>query len=791
MPFVLAVAPLPAQPSRARLPTPGVASAAPWVMERMTRDRWMHGRQLPRFSPFASDRASIAIDSLRDGTQGRTLHLTLGRSAYGRDSARVVIGAGGHVAELHAGFAPFVRRGAVFPGDSARYMENQRHPFRGNVSLVETRVWDLVPGFPDTAPSIGSTWTDTIARVATDGPFRQALHGTRTSRLVGDTVVDGRRLWVVRDTAVVHYEEEYPEHERTLDATVRVSRVADGTMRGVHLYDPQLRLFRWRADTTRLTGDAELRYPDGRSFHTPARYDRMREWTLYDAAAYAARLAALRAAATRSMGGMVRVPTNELERRLAAGDRTVRDSLVAEWQRTSDPDDAHALFGRLMAWNRDARWRATLDSMRIAAGDTAYLYQRLADRAGMQDRPLGVADARLMLPFMRDPSIAWALNLSRDWLYENLVQALTTWPRAAAIDPGRERLACTLAACRILGAQRTVAHESRLRDVALVALVSIDPRRWADTVLALDGPGRPLLHLAARLAMGVGTTWDAASKAPLPPPNSDARAWLEWMNGVSPEYARTDTAVAAMLGRPAASALPQVRFEESHVTAIRFYTARTGRDVVRELRRGYAGATADSVRLVFGTMLQGLDELRMDEAEIADAFSSGATERIQLARRALVSRFNGPTEPMSPADAAPIVDRLLAATIDTAPLWRLGAADLYSGRRGIGPTLHARVGRVLLDAAHLPDVIRARWAGRAEIITSADWNRRDPREGGVFYTVHPIRTWGRFARVELTASERNARSQSEAPAQYASGRTYYLMRLDDEWVIVAEEGWVT
>lgn len=49
----------------------------------------------------------------------------------------------------------------------------------------------------------------------------------------------------------------------------------------------------------------------------------------------------------------------------------------------------------------------------------------------------------------------------------------------------------------------------------------------------------------------------------------------------------------------------RVRFEESHATAIRFYQARTGRDVIGELRRGFAQAESDSARLVYGTMLGG------------------------------------------------------------------------------------------------------------------------------------------------------------------------------------------
>jgi len=61
----------------------------------------------------------------------------------------------------------------------------------------------------------------------------------------------------------------------------------------------------------------------------------------------------------------------------------------------------------------------------------------------------------------------------------------------------------------------------------------------------------------------------------------------------------------------------------------------------------------------------------------------------------------------------------------------------------------------------------------------------------VFYTMHTVRTWGRFARVEITLSERLDRSADLAPAQFAAGTTYYLMELNGEWVIVDVGGWIT
>src|SRR6185295_10270000 len=139
--------------------------------------------------------------------------------------------------------------------------------------------------------------------------------------------------------------------------------------------------------------------PDGRVFRTPARYERMRSWRLYDAEAWATYVAQRSAAAQRAFGGMVIVPSNDLERRLAAGDIAARDSLVREWQRTNDPDRALELIRLLSRWSRREAFAKDFDRMRFAAGDTAFLYQKLADRA-YSDGPADSVDVRAMLRFM-------------------------------------------------------------------------------------------------------------------------------------------------------------------------------------------------------------------------------------------------------------------------------------------------------------------------------------------------------------------------------------------------------
>lgn len=771
----------------------GQGLAGEWTIEHQVRERWIHARQLPRFSPFKTHRSWLAVDSIRGGASGRQIHLTLRGFAGVLDTALVDTDGAGRISRVRVGLAPFSRRGPPSPGDSARWLEWRRFRLDGGVALAESRVWDIVPTFPQGAPRIGLSWTDTLARVATDGPFfRQSVRGTRTSRIAGDTVADGRLLWIVHDSAHVQYEERYLERERTLDTSAQVSRIATGVVRGVHLYDAELGLFRRRDDTTSLSGEAVLHYPDGRAFRTPARYESTRRWDLYDAQRYAARLEQLRDESRRQNGGMVLVAANELQRRLADGDSRARDSLIAAWRGTADPDEAARLFGLLTRWSgRDAAFRARLDALRLSAGDTAYFHGMLTSRTYSGVRPFDTSDVRNMLRFMEDPASLWDFNLKRDHLYENLAQALTSWPRAAAVMADSGYAACTDAACEMLGEQWRTAREPRMRDVGLVALFSVDPARWADTVLAFVGPRRPLLRRAATLAKGIGATWDAASKAVMPSPNSDWRAWLEWMDGRDREhFAAWAAARAGLPDRIRSDTTARVRFEEPHRTAIRMYMARTGRDVLGEMQRSYGAAQSDSARLVFGTMLQGLGQLRLTEDEIAEAFISGVAARITVARQALLSRFSESVAPSDPEVAAPFIDRLIAATVDATPLWRFDATGGHAPGEG-RPMLHAPAKRIFVNGDGLPEAVRAKWSSRVEIISRAEWNRRDAREAGVFYTFTPVRAWGRFIRVERAVSERLARPEGHAPAQYASSNTYYLMELNGEWVVVAQDGWIT
>jgi len=743
----------------------------------------MHRAQQPRFTPFVTTTNWLLLDSIRAQRDHREMYFTLAGAGVGRDGAIVVTDALGHVRRLSVTMAPLQAPDVLTPTDAARWERMRRVTSGGYLRLLQTQLWD-VTAFVPASLRAGMRWTDTLARSADDGAYGQQVSGRRTFTVSRDSINAGRRLWIVHDSAAVRYEERYVEQERTLDTLVSVTRQGAGALRGTFVYDADHRMVIARHDTLIVDGEAVLGYPDGRSFSTPARLERFHSWTLHDSAQYVARRNALRNQSARKTGGIVHVPSPD-DQRLVSGDTVLRDSLIRAWKSTADPDEGTRIFQRLSMWSRGAM-RATLDSIRIAAGDSVFLYRTLASRAFRGYAGVDSADIGAMLPFLEDPGRAWMLNVSRDHLYENLVQGLMNAPRAAAQAPG-EMVSCTESACALLGSQVS-ARESRLRDVALAALFSVDPARWADTIIQLAGREHSLLREPASVARGVGASWPAASKKPIPPPGSDWRAWLEWMNGRDSAAFIRDAQLAQRYDW-ARDTTTRPRFDGSHRVALRMYARRTRRDVIGELQHAYRSAATEQARLVFGMMLSGLGALDFTDEEIADAFSSGDPTRATLAREIFLRRFHEAAKPMDSVRASPLVDRMLAVLLDNAPLWAMGARDLYANKPPSRPEMHARRGRVLVSTSHIPSELRKKWAGKAEFINA---NRpKDSREAAVVYSVEPVLGMGRFARVTVNAAEQLARPADAAPEHYASGVVYYLMRVGDEWVIVATMAWVT
>jgi hypothetical protein len=681
------------------------------VLDVTTRDRWMHAAQRPEFTPFAWVSFALQIDGTAPNalTGERTLTLSPPDRRRGNVTSLIVRRDGSIVRRETQLAAPDQTAPGMTPNEAVPRV----HPGRF---------------------AAGQRWMDTIAVASEIDGSRQALDGVRVSTLVKDTVVGGRSLWIVRDSARVRYIERRVELERTLDTMVTLDRTATGLINGRYLYDRVLGMYWSRVDTTLLNGDAVLRYPDGRSFRTTARYERMREMTLREPAAYVARLDSIRKDRARTWTGPVRSPTNETEERLARGDTVLRDSLLAATDGENDPNRRQQLYWTLTSWARNAVFGEEVARRRAAAGDSAFAIERLWSLAFPAHRKIDRTLALEMIRVMQDPGISLAVNLPRDPLYENLTQMFTIWPRA--LEPDTTRWKCTPEACALLEQQFVLAQEPRLRDVGLTALVTRDPVRWADSLAGRPRGKSTVLRSVTQLANGRTETFPGRTQVMIPTPDADWHAWTAWV----PDHL---------------------------AVAIRFYGKRAGRDMLAEIRRRYASAPNDSARLVFGALLASFGETESAN-EIATHLRSGSEPRRQLAIATLPTLF-GPRAPLADSAAAvAVVDRVFNETL----------------RRNTSPSFYVRQDSV-------PAELRSRWSNRFRFFAFADWQRMSEREAGELLSVSGVERIGSLARVHTEIVGRTNRQPNETPRLYHGGATYYMLETNGAWTIVVVHVWET
>lgn len=776
----LTAAPIAAQQHRTAAPS--------GTFVRDVRERWLNARQRPAFTPMTESSRWVKITGVAGDAAAKTRTLSLSFSAdAGAGTARLTTDDRGRVVRLVASFpSPRPDRGAlpalVSPAEELRWAifdgVEQRY-----ASLPETRVWDLVPVRDSQPLAFGRHWRDTLDLRASLGEYRQSLRGVRESTVIGDTLVHGRRLWIVRDSAVVHYEEHLLVEERTLDTLAVVDRSGDGTIVGRHLLDPELGVDRLRNDTTSLTGLAVLRYPDGRSFSTPARYERTQRVELLDAAAFAAR-ERKRRAEQGEFSIVFRFEGNE--ERVANGDSALINALLDTLATARDPD-ARARAAQMLRLAGSPAIRPRLSAAWLRAGDTVSVIHELENAWLDPARSIDERDLALLLPVMADPGVAFAFGLDRDPHLENARQGLLTHP--PAVTPSTAEWPCAPAACRMLAAEWNADVDPRLKSLGLIAQFTLDPKRWADTVMARYQAGDRFLEPAVSLIRGVAASWPAGSHAGLPPVGADWRAWSNWMDGRDPAY--------RAMGSPELA-----RFEDPHTDAIRLAQAMTGRVFAAEWRDAMRTATNDSARYVYGSLLLGIDALSEDASTIAARLQSTSPLMRDLARREVSALLDRGTPLADSATTVEVQNRVLAVAIDGAAPWPL-LDSTTSRRRGESPMPRnvisaadlayarpaATPGPLVLVGDSLAPAVRARWGERKFPIVAADWKVKSS-ESVIMLGVSAVRGVGPFARVSIDQSHLTARVHGRGQS-WASSTTLYLMRRGGDWVIVSKGGWIT
>lgn len=745
----------------------GGTEPAEWTGTHVVEVRWLHGEQLPGVTRFQRASMRLRLDSA--AVAGDRLYWFRAEGRGGRRGALRIPAGGG---PLEAWIEPpdlsrgILRGSPVFRHSS---LESQL-TLRGAAMLDDTRLWHVAPlVVPALRP--GATATHTLdLRVERFG-FIQTMAGPQVITLERDTLVDGRRLWVGRDRARVRYHERVLAPRRSLDTVVVIDRAAEAILRGRFLYDPELGLFRARADTLTGTGTATLRLPDGREFRTPASYERRSDWTLRTPAEQLARDGEEQRRQRAESFSIVPLPRTPLEERLASGDTAAADSLLRTWT-SAGPGDRARIAAMIRGFG-PAPARDRLDSLRLEAG--GWLARvRAATHDVWAGPPIDSATMVEYIRLLRDPGIPHAHGLSPDPAYENLAGGLAMYPPSLGAPP--DRTSCTPAACRLLLAERDAA-EPRLRQVAMVASFILDPERWADSLLSRRDTATHLLHDAVMLARGVGATWPAAEKRAIPPEGAGWQEWLRWTG--------TDREPGRNRGTP----LP-IRFRDTHRYAVAMIERIRGRDIGAELAAAADTVRSDSGRMVLRTLALHLGAIR----PTLDDVVSGLRSRDDGERRLALIGLRRLDSAFVAADSAlrhEIVGQLLDQVLDQDSIWAAGPG--LGLPRPLDRDASADDERpIYLSAGNVPQPLVDRWRAEGlEVITREQWRAQPPRSPGVLLRVGPTTTLGPLVRISITWSVREPRAPDQGPRGWARGASYLLLRTGDRWVIVSTSGWIT
>lgn len=748
-------------------PERSVADSALWTGTHEVEVRWLHARQRPELTRFETSR--ITFHFVGVAAAGDRHYAVRTCCPVRRGSLR--IGDGGELLESWVEPPDFAEmlgtgRNSHTIGFASRHLAP-----RGAAMLDDSRLWDIAPLRPP-APRAGSMTHDTLRSRAERFGFLQSVEGPRVTTLLRDTVVEGRRLWIGRDSARVRYRERVLHWRRSLHTTVVVAREAAGTLRGRFLYDPDLGLFEARWDTLVAAGEATLRLPDGTLYRTPASYERRSAWTLRSPEEQRAWDEAERDRRRRHGHSMVRFPNTPLEERVSAGDTGVADSLLHAWRRSGPPERRRIREALAFA---PPSFRERLDSLIVAEAGWISEVGRMTRRV-WAGPPVDGAEMVEYLKLLRDPSIAFDHGIDPDPAYENLAGGLVMYPPTLGAPPGRT--SCTPAACRLVAAEGN-AREPRLRKVALVARFILEPERWVDSLLSRTDTASHLLRDAVLLARGVGATWESAEKRPIPPPGATWREWRRW-TGV-------DGTPGMGHGPP-----PLVRFGDSHLYAIRMTERLTGRDIGAELATAADTSRTDSARAVFRALALRVGSVRPTVAElIPDLRSPDQTER-QLAFAAL-RQHTADRRPAAEAVAEEVVGQLLAQAIDGDSIWTAGPEGRPPVRRVHGDSDSIPARPLFLARENLPDGVRTLWERRdgVDVITHEEWRGQPPRQPGVLLAVGEVTALGPLVWVSLDRWVREERAADESPRGWASGERFLLLRTEEGWEVLSVGEWIT
>jgi hypothetical protein len=508
------------------------------------------------------------------------------------------------------------------PPTGAEVRSHARRVARSVMGVVLPEVEQAEPYRVPAGPlEVGRSWTEPVAWSRDTLGVHVSEEGERTTRVVGDTLIDGRLHWTLEDSAALRRVDRWREDSYLWpDAPYRMEREVSGGRRSRWIYDPERELAVFRLDSTEWRGEVARIQPDGVRSVAPQRVTEVEKVELVSQAEYDRRRT--QAAAARP-GGMVRVARTPLQRRLEAGDATALDEALAQWYEAAATDVPPGQLD-IVWWRGEEPWTRLALEWALERGDTLAALRVAATPGGGPGR-IDSAGVAFVLPIVADPerALAWALPV--DYGLTGPYYDLMRLPPLPDPDWPEGNRACAPAVCRMIAAWAdTAGADPRLRDLAVSVRFLMDPAGGYDALLERAAAGTGAAATYLRVAEGYPLQWSRPGEGRPVPAETDWREWREW------------------LGRGADAA------------ALNVYRVRTGRDLQSELLAAYRSATVDSARATLGAALLAVDAEAIGLAEVVELVESGSPPLVSLgeARRSRLLREADPA-PDSVAGADP------------------------------------------------------------------------------------------------------------------------------------------
>lgn len=758
-----------AQPSRA-------ATSGRRTYVELGRERWIYPGQRESTAPWRTlQDAIVSLDSVQ-GEFGRGTFAFFSKSTAPDTRMLTVIRRSptGALQSVEVSVDSSARRGRA--ASSAGSDPSTQDGFVFGRTADAINLAPMFFGAP--APGGRSTPIDLSARSAKNA---LTLRGVFTSRRLGDTLVSGRVLQIIRDSGNVELSLLNTYYVRTLYGEQRRERQLRGRLNVRRLYDSERGVTMFADEALSLSGTETRHDADGRVRSTPVRFVRTRTIVLLDSAG-ARKWSIDRIRQFDDGVGMITRPKTDKER-INLRDRRVVDSLVR----------AHALAKSQAVRDSIENLRGFLDVRGVrerfarfyaSAGDTA---RALASLGRLESEiQLTAWMYRLLRPSLDDPRVALRFGLETNELYEAFEYAFNNYP--ISLMPNVDSAWCSPEACALVSTEWERAREPRLRTVGLMARFSLDPKKWGDTLVSLAASGTRMLAGLSMSARGVRAPGEGELPIEMPSATAHWRDWWTWLRrGTDETLARRDSIRAVRYGSlgPGLNEPPlRIHDIEDETMLMRLVERRRGISLVDALSQRRVGETNDTARYVYGVLLHGLRApSRASEELVHDLRSPSALDQLIASREVLRLPF----ALADSATARTIESTLLGHFIDGAAWWPPLNTVRSPNNQPLGQVRRADSAHVTARSLTRESIAQLARAG----IQLHDSNWSLPAElSGRVLSIGAVYRAGAFVRITISDTHL-VRLPDGRGGGDASGTTLFLVLMDGIWRVIDERWWVT